>query len=74
MSTHRAIQISNIYDAVTAHAILLRRCINKAADIGNRKACSYWIAKAQKCDSIAMRCTLLMGRDYSARQNIKQAA
>jgi len=66
-STHRIIQIGNTLDCVRAHAQLLRRCSCKAVEIGNRGACEYWIAQAQKCDRIVMRCTLILGRDWSQR-------
>ncbi|UOF80937.1 hypothetical protein [Caudoviricetes sp.] len=74
MTTHRAIQVSALEDACRAKASLFRRCAGKAADIGNRNAAIYWVNRAQKCDAIVMRCTLLLGRDHSARQRIKQAA
>lgn len=67
MSTSRAIQVSNLCDVVRDKANLFRRCAGKAADLGNQSGAIHFVNRAQACDRIVMRCTLLLGRDHIAR-------
>lgn len=70
MTTHRIVQISNLLDSVTARSNLLRRCASKAAAIANRSAAIHFVNRAQKCDSIATRCYLYLGRDHYQQSKV----
>lgn len=67
LTTHRIIQVSAVLDAVKAKAFRYRVNAIKATELSNRGAAIYFVNRAQKCDRIAMRCYLVLGRDFAAR-------
>ena len=61
MTTHRAIQLSNLLDQVKVNRIRYYNAARKAATLGNKNAMGLFMAKAHKCSSIAERINARFG-------------
>lgn len=62
MTTHRAIQLSNLLDAVQTNRVRYYNAARKAAALGNKNALGLFMAKAHKCTAIASRINSRFGK------------
>lgn len=67
LSTHRAIQLSDLHDRAQAERVRYFCHAITAKQIGNRGAISYFSSKARKWEQIRERACRLLCRDHIAR-------
>lgn len=61
MTTHRALQLSNLLDTLQANRVRYYNAARKAASLGNKGGMGYYMARAHKCSSILGRINARFG-------------
>jgi hypothetical protein len=67
MTTHRAIQVSELLDKVMIKANCHRRAASNLARVNNQRGALIYTVKAEKCDRIAYACRLRIAEDDRQR-------
>jgi len=64
MKTHRFLQLADLADRASTERVSYYCRAVKASQIGNRGACQYFQAKAQKWESIRIRACRLLTKEH----------
>jgi hypothetical protein len=73
MTTHRTIQISQLFDTASLKAAAALRGVSNLQRIGNSKGAEFHLAKAEQWERIAFKCRARLDKDAARRETIRKS-